>query len=155
MLQEPEMNQHQLFAQVMLQRLRHILLSSDFIFTELLNGTALFFWGLWLAIPYWAIFSTTPTFAALRRLPLPEDIQGIIIMIVGLCVILGLLLDVHQIRKASTFTAMVVWAFLSAMFINANWQSTATVIYPLMTLSAIWAYWRITVLHQLNKDIHE
>jgi hypothetical protein len=147
---QQDMNYTQTMSQAIIARLRHILLSSDFIFTELLTGVALLFWGLWLAIPYWTIFSVTPTFAALRELPIPEDTQGLIIMLVGACVILGLLLDVYRIRQYSTFAAMVIWAFLSAMFINANWQSTATIIYPIMMMSAIWAYWRITILHRIQ-----
>lgn len=35
---------------------------------------------------------------------------------------------------------------LDRLNINANYQSTATITYPMLALSGFWAYWRITVI---------
>lgn len=157
MEQIPQMRQESRLLQIfrmIFQRLQMILLASDFVFTELITGVSLFLWGLWLAIPYWDTFKTTPTFLALQQLPIPEDIQGLIIMTVGLTVLVALLIEYNTLRIRATFAAMLIWLFLSAMFIGANVRSTATITYPILALSAAWAYLRLTVLVHRQKETH-
>lgn len=132
----------------LLKRLKVILVSSDFIFTEFFNGLFLLLWGAWIALPYWSVFNTTPTFSAMAGLPVHENVQGFIIMCVGLSVLWGIFTGNKRLRKASIFWSVLIWAFISAMFINANYQSTATITYPMLALSGAWAYWRITVTRE-------
>jgi hypothetical protein len=146
-----EQNQEHVLAQMLLalrERLRTILVSSDFIFTELYNGLGLLLWGLWIAIPYWDTFYTSSVYANLSRIPIPENIQGIIVMCVGLAVMYGVFFGSTRVRKLTTFWAACIWMFLSAMFILANFKSTATITYPMLSASAIWAYWRVAVRYE-------
>lgn len=130
----------------LISQLKTILISSDFIFTEFFNGLCLFLWGAWVASPHWDTFNSTPTYDAMAQLPISEDGQGIIIMSVGLIVLFGTFYGQRKLRKYATFWATIIWIFISAMFIVANFFSTATVVYPMLALSGIWAYWRITVI---------
>ena len=144
-----EQRQHGILGYLLslIQQLRSIIISSDFVFTELYSGVTVLLWGLWVANPYYNTYATSILFQDLANLPVPEDTQGIIVAIIGLLQLIGLFFGNIRIRKITSFSIVLVWLFLSIMFVRANPASTATVIYPMLTIAAIWAYWRITVLH--------
>lgn len=147
-LEQRQESQLHMALTALLERLKAILVSSDFVFTEFFNGLTLFLWGVWIASPYWDTFNSTPTFRAMAGLPLPENVQGFLIMCVGLSVLWGIVSGNRKLRKVSIFWSVLIWAFISAMFIDANYQSTATITYPMLALSGAWAYWRITVIRK-------
>lgn len=145
-LEQRQESQLHVALAALLERLKVILVSSDFIFTEFFNGLCLFLWGMWIALPHWDTFNSTPTFRAMAQLPLPENAQGFLIMCVGLSVLFGIFFGHRRLRKVAIFWSTLIWIFISTMFIDANYQSTATITYPMLALSGAWAYWRITVI---------
>jgi hypothetical protein len=124
-------------------RLQALLVDYDFEFAELLTGVIAGLWGIWLMMPQWHTFASTPTFKALIDVGLPEWFWGGFIGTIGLIQLVGLLWNYYRIRRAATFAACLVWIFLSAMFISANIASTGTIIYPALSFTAAWAYWRM------------
>lgn len=127
------------------KRLFVILNDADFEFAELLSGTSAFLWGAWIASPHWETFKASPTFNAMAELPLSENMQGGIIFLAGAVQVLGLAYNHLNTRKWGAFIVALIWIYVSTMFIRANITSTASVIYPLLALTAAWAYWRIAV----------
>lgn len=142
-----EQNQHPIQKIVFsfVDRLRSILVSSDFIFTELYSALTVFLWGMWIANPHYDTFSTSTIFNTMSLLPMHEDAQGFIFMLFGLFQMIGLFLNIGRLRRIAAFGIVLIWLFISTMFIISNPASTATVIYPMLALAAIWAYWRITI----------
>lgn len=142
-----EQNQHPIQKIVFsfVDRLRSILVSSDFIFTELYSALTVFLWGMWIANPHYDTFSTSTIFNTMSLLPMQEDAQGFIFMLFGLFQMIGLFLNIVRLRRIAAFGIVLIWLFISTMFIISNPASTATVIYPMLALAAIWAYWRITI----------
>lgn len=130
----------------LIHQLRSIITNSDFVFTELYSGVTVLLWGLWVANPYYNTYNTSYLFQGLARLPLLEDVQGLLVALLGLAQLLVLFFGSMHVRKVASFSIVLLWLFISVMFVRANPASTATVIYPMLTLAAIWAYWRITVL---------
>lgn len=125
-----------------IQRLRALLVDYDFEFSELLNGLAATLWGLWLLLP-WNTFGRTATFAAMRDTGVPEWLWGTVIFTLGIIQIAGLVAGWWRWRRRSALILCGVWAFIAVMFAQANISSTGTVIYPLFSLSAMWAYLRM------------
>lgn len=124
-----------------LQRLRALLVDYDFEFSELLNGLAATLWGFWLLLP-WDSFGRTSSFAAMRELA-PEWLWGATICGLGIIQIAGLIAGWWRWRRRSALILCGVWAFIAVMLAQANISGTGTVIYPLFSLSAMWAYLRM------------
>ena len=124
-----------------IQRLRGLLLDYDFEFSELFGGVVAFSWGFWLLLP-WPTFAKSPTFAAMQELA-PEWVWGLFICSLGATQLASLIASWWQWRRRSALGMCLVWVFISVMFWRANFSSTASVVYPFIALSQLWAYLRM------------
>lgn len=122
-------------------RLRSLLIDYDFEFSEVLNALAATLWGFWLMLPMDS-FGSTRSFAAMRDLA-DESIWGAGICAVGLVELIGLITERWQWRRRSALLLCGLWAFVAVMLARANFAGTGTVIYPLLSLSALWAFLRM------------
>jgi hypothetical protein len=135
------MEQRETLQQRMGRRLVWVLFRSDFDFSELLCGLAGALWGAFLLLPQ-DTFASTPTFNSMELLA-PEWAWGLAIMSGGLWQLASMSMEHHRSRRISALGGALTWAFISVLFALANIASTAVIIYPLLCLSATWAYWRL------------
>jgi hypothetical protein len=134
----------------LVDRLDVLLNRKDFEFCELISGALMFAWGLWLLMP-WATFASSRSFDGMAllgtfggHLPVnPEITWGLMLAWIGGTEIGALLLDQRRVRFASAVGAGMAWTFMSVTFAISNWQGTGVIVYPGLTLVAMWAAWRI------------
>lgn len=126
-----------------IRRLRRLLLDYNFEFAEFQVGLAALLWGSWLILPFWNTFESSNSFHVLRDSGIEESWWGLGIALVGALQLIGLIWEHRSIRRFASFALVLVWLFISLMFILSNPAATATVIYPLFALSSAWAHWRI------------
>lgn len=130
--------------QYMLARLWWILHDSDPDFLELFSGALGFLWGLWLLIPTWDTFNTTPSFAAMAALA-PEWLWGSVIMGGGLLQVAMTIWGSLRLRSWATLGALLTWGFIATMLAISNFRATGGVVYFSICFSQVWAYLRIGI----------
>lgn len=123
-------------------RLVELLVYKDFEFAELFTGLAGLLWGLWLLNPAWNSFASTTSFRAMAQLA-NENVWGGGMALIGLIQLWSLIRDQFFWRRRASALLCMLWAFIAVMLVRANPAGTGTVIYPLLSLSAAWAHWRM------------
>lgn len=128
--------------ETLLERLQVLLWEKDFEFAELLGGLAGLLWGAWLLNPSWDAFEITPGFAAMAAIA-PEPVWGSALLLIGALQLWALIRDRWPWRRRSAFLLFCAWMFITVMIGRANYRAAAVVVYPLLALSAAWAYIRM------------
>lgn len=70
----------------------------------------------------------------------PESTWGMIFFLVGLGQFIALIVDNEDWRKTFSLVSMTLFGVWAATLIISNVASTATVTYPLIALSMLWAH---------------
>ncbi len=114
---------------------------------EVIVATTLIWWGAWLANPFWTAFAVSSIFSGLAAIA-DETAWGSMALALGITHLLLLLIDgsARRLRRRRLVVAgeFVFWMLVSFGYL-AQWQSTAMVIYPGMTLMCAWIYLRMAV----------
>lgn len=129
-------------------RLRQLLSKQAEIF-EMFSIYAGFGWFIWLISPFWDVFGSSPTYKTMQIIYAHESVWGIIVLAPTLFQAWALRLDDQALRRNASLVMAGMWAFIAAMFIISNWQSTGTIMYPGLVLGNLFTLWRLTLGPQI------
>lgn len=104
---------------------------------SILLGCYTFLWGVWILIPSWDVFETSPVFASMREF-MPERWWGINAMLAGAILTLG------QSRKAviwGSVAGVYHWGVVGTLYVVAEWKSTAWITAYTTALLIFGIYW--------------
>lgn len=119
----------------MTRQLRRVLVSGDLSPIELYSASVALVWGVWLLGP-WATFGSSPAYRAMADIA-PEWTWGAVFAAAGLWQVS------RRDRGPAALLIAVLWSFVSAMFIAANWRGVPTVTYPALVLINVWIVLRM------------
>lgn len=133
------------------KRLDTILERSNPEIIELIFGTALFFWGLWVLNPLLSTFDSSMTYRSLQLMTPPylnaEVFWGFIVAVSGLNQLISLLQDGHiggwHRRSQAALWNTFLMLFLGANFQISNPTTPSLVWFCCFAWAERWAYHRI------------
>jgi hypothetical protein len=92
-------------------------------------------WGVWLLSPFWVVFTSSPTFEFLGKI-LPEDMWGLITLILGLAILISGWQKWKIIEIVLAFVITFTWGLITVTFALSNLASTGTPIYGWLSFYA-------------------
>jgi membrane-bound acyltransferase YfiQ involved in biofilm formation len=109
---------------------------------EIASAASVACWGLWLLNPRYNAFELGP-YAIMQRYA-PEQVWGLIGVLVGLCTLLGFLLHYKPLRYLGMIGAIAYRAFvLTFVGLHTGFQATAIPDYAIWIAIAMYGYYRI------------
>jgi hypothetical protein len=109
---------------------------------EIASAASLAGWGLWLLNPHYNAFELGP-YAIMQRYA-PENVWGLIGILIGLCTLLGFLLHNKTLRCAGMIGVIAYRAFvLTFVGLRTSFQATAIPDYIIWILLAMYGYYGI------------
>jgi len=79
-------------------------------------------WGLWLANPFWTVFTHAALYSALSFFP--ETVIGLVAIAAGLLIMRGAMKPSLKNLKMGTFTGTLFWSFISIAYFIGDWANT-------------------------------
>ena len=135
------------------KRLKSITNQSNPEIVELVFGSALFLWGVWVLLPIWETFESGPTFAVIRSLKPPfcsaELFWGVVVGGGGALQLVALIRNSIKTREIMAPWNMVALVFLGVVLVLGNTSSPALVWFGCFAWAEYWAYSRI---HEVNHN---
>lgn len=108
-------------------------------------------WG-WQLINATSTFNSSPSFAAMAALPVPEQAWGLLFAVIGLAQLGGLVGEAFALRPARRLrfvgaaAAVVAFGFLAAGFWASNPDGTGWTTYTALSVGNIWAVRHLKVM---------
>lgn len=90
------------------------------------------FWGLWVFNPAINTFASSHAFDFMKSVA-SEEIWGSLLIFIGVRLWYALKHDDPKLRRDTMFGALIVWLLITVMAVSANWTSTGTIVYPMLT----------------------
>lgn len=107
-------------------------------FLGLLGGFTLFWWGLWVSLP-WDAFSRGPQYDLLAHLA-SEPVWGFIAMVLGGWQIISSWRVRAEHIRLSCLGAFYFWGLLVMSYVYSDWRHLAVIMASHMVLINGWAY---------------
>lgn len=106
---------------------------------EFVVALMLILWGVWVANPFWELFTASPVFGLMAHIG-PEPAWGVTVFAVG-CLQMGFVFSRQwTARRATAVLSLFVYVLLSVMFGLGNFRGVSTVIYAVFALLCWFAY---------------
>jgi hypothetical protein len=86
-------------------------------------GTYTVVWGLWLANPFWTVFTTAPLYSAMAAI-FSEFVWGCIAIAAGLVIMRGALKPSYNNLHLGAFVASLHWLVIAIMYFMGDWMNT-------------------------------
>lgn len=119
---------------IMIQLRRH--------WAEIASAASVTLWGLWLLNPQYSAFNLGP-YAIMQKYA-PEQVWGLLGVLVGLCTLLGFLFHSKPLRYAGMIGVIAYRAFVfSFVGLRTGFQATAIPDYFIWICVAMYGYYRI------------
>jgi hypothetical protein len=120
-----------------------LLYGRDVFYPEFCLSITAIVWGLWLLNPYWAAFSSTPTFAIMQQIA-PEDVWGILVLLLGCFLLYGIARLARPAMRWSTLGLCLFWLIVTVSIGFSNFKGTGWVAYAGYTWLNALAYLRLS-----------
>jgi hypothetical protein len=80
-------------------------------------------WGLWVANPFWTVFTQAHLYDWMNRL-MPEWAWGLIAIVVGLMMVYGVLRHSYRSLTLGALVGYFHWLAIAIMYFGGDWQNT-------------------------------
>lgn len=107
-------------------------------------------WGIWLANPFWDVFSTAPLFSAMKAIG-PEYVWGGIAIAAGITTIGGAVVRSYGALTRGSMVAAIHWLVIAIMYFMGDWQNTGGITAVIIALYASVVYWNIRINFRPDK----
>ncbi len=102
-------------------------------------------WGVWLASPFWNVFTTAPIYAELRDIA-PELAWGLLAIGVGLVMIYGVLRHSKKSLTSGAFAGFIHWLLIAFYYFVGDWRNTGGITSAAMALYCASIYLNLKVI---------
>ena len=104
-------------------------------------------WGVWVANPYWDVFTRAPLYDELNHFG-SEPFWGIIAMVCGGITIYGATKPSFRALCAGAVVAFFHWLMISVFYFVGDWQNTGGITSLTFSILAAYIFLNIKVNHQ-------
>lgn len=101
-------------------------------------------WGVWVAAPWWDVFTTAEAF---RRTLVPESFWGSLAIAVGILILWSSFEPKYRRLIVSLGLAAAFWGWASLTLLFGDWRNTAWITYGWVAVSSIAVYLNVRVNH--------
>lgn len=84
-------------------------------------------WGVWVAVPWWDVFTSAAIYSALEQV-FPEVVWGLIAICCGLLIIYGAVWPSYRFALVCAAVAAWHWTTISIMYFMGDWTNTGGII---------------------------
>src|SRR5688572_25957657 len=130
-------------------RLAHALLLPINPAAVVLLGIYTFVWGLWLASPFWTVFTQAPMFRVLAHVPpdvIPaEYFWGTVAVVVGSITIYGAFKRYYKPLVIGASVAFWHWLMIAVFYFWGDWHNTGGITALIFAVYAAFVYLNIRV----------
>lgn len=84
-------------------------------------------WGLWIANPFWTVFTQAPLYSAMASVPnveFAEVFWGLAAVVFGIITTYGALKPSYRNLQRGAFMAFFHWLIISVFYFMGDWTST-------------------------------
>jgi hypothetical protein len=107
-------------------------------------------WGLWVANPFWDVFSTAPLFSVLSTTA-PEVFWGCLAIFCGCITIYGAYKRRYRPLIYGAATAGWHWMMIAVFYFAGDWQNTGGITALIFCVYAGFVYLNIRVNHRKDR----
>jgi len=113
-------------------------------------------WGLWVANPFWTVFTQAPIYDALARVPpdlIPSEyFWGTIAVVCGCIITYGAIKRHYRPLTIGAATAGWHWFMISVLYFMGDWQNTGGITAAILAVYGAFIYVNIKVNFKDHKD---
>lgn len=95
-------------------------------------------WGLWVANPFWDVFSSAPLYSKMAELP--EWAWGLFAMGSGFEMIRGVLRNSNSALRRGAFVGYFHWLVITFMYFAGDWHNTGGITSMTLSLYSLIVY---------------
>ncbi|QIQ62911.1 hypothetical protein SEA_MOAB_26 [Streptomyces phage Moab] len=111
-----------------------------------------FLWGLWLASPFWEVFSGAHVYSWLDSVA-PETFWGILAMAVGTAMTYGLVRTSENSLTIGAFVGFLHWLIIGLGYFAGDWHNTGGITALVMAIFCAAIYLNMRFLHFNHNDL--
>lgn len=109
----------------------------------ILLGVFTIVWGLWLASPFWTVFTSAPLYSFMNFVS--EAVWGVIAIACGLIITHGALTRTVASLILGSRTGGIFWFVVSIMFFLGDWHNTGGITALLLAVYAFFIHLNLKV----------
>lgn len=91
---------------------------------SMILGIYTFVWGLWILLPSWSVFDSSPVFEAMNKF-MPEHWWGINAMLAGAILAMGMVAESKRALIWGSIAGVYHWGVVGTLYLTAEWRSPA------------------------------
>lgn len=104
-------------------------------------------WGLWVANPFWTVFTQAPLYTALDALA-PEWAWGLLAILCGLLIIWGALRMSYQSLVWGAQVSWGHWLLVAIFYFLGDWHNTGGITSLFIAIYSAWIALNLKVNHK-------
>jgi len=109
---------------------------------SLILGLLTFAWGIWIAIPAWAVFDSAPLFSRINQIA-PEWAVGIFAVAVGIALMISVVKGSFKCLSAVLVACAWYWTITSGLMWWGDWRNTGGLTYSFIAIYSIYLHLNI------------
>lgn len=109
-------------------------------------------WGIWLANPFWDVFSRAPLYGSMKDL-LPEFVWGIVAIVSGFIIIRGATKPSYNNLVIGSCVSFSHWFMIAIFYFVGDWQNTGGITSAVFAIYSAIIYLNIKINHAHFKRV--
>jgi hypothetical protein len=109
----------------------------------LILGVFTALWGIWVASPFWDVFTSADAYQYLGMLP--EPVVGGVAILAGLGIINGVLRASFRSLTTGAMIGFSHWFTIAVFFFLGNWHNTAGITYLMIAVYSAFVWLNLRV----------
>lgn len=108
-------------------------------------------WGIWVANPFWTVFTQAPLYSALAAFA-PEPFWGCLAIACGCVTTWGAIKRYYRPLIYGATVACWHWSMIAVFYFMGDWHNTGGITALVLAVYAAFIYLNIRVNHKGHKD---
>lgn len=103
-------------------------------------------WGVWVAVPFWDVFSTAQLYSYMHSLA-PEWAYGVTAIIAGSTITWGVVKNSYKSLTMGSWVGFIHWFLISGLYFAGDWQNTGGITVLAFAIYSAFIYLNLKVNH--------
>lgn len=100
-------------------------------------------WGMWVANPFWNVFSRAPLYSWMHALA-PEWVWGLVAFVVGILMIHGVIRHSYRSLVTGALVGYFHWLMIAVMYFGGDWRNTGGITASIIAIYCAFIWLNIT-----------
>jgi hypothetical protein len=131
----------------MLKRLKASMMKPINTSAVIILGLFTTLWGIWVAVPFWDVFTTASLFSYMEKLA-PEVFWGLLAVVAGVVIVWGVIKNSYRSLVIGSWAGFIHWMLVAGLYFAGDWQNTGGITVLAFALYSAFIHINIKINHK-------